>query len=327
MSDNIKTTVIIPNYNGKKYLQDCLTFLKRSAGTTFHTMVVDDASTDESCRMVREQFPKVELVELSENGGFARAVNEGIKRAKTEFVLLLNNDTIPEPEFVAQLEKEIQKSKRYFSVSAKMLSMKEPEIIDDCGDLYCLLGWALGIGKGQSSERYTRPREVFAACGGAAIYKRSVLQKLGLFDELHFAYLEDIDVGYRAQLYGYRNRYCPKAIVYHAGSASSGSRYNAFKVDLSSRNNVYLILKNMPPLQLLLNLPFLLAGFLIKTLFFIKKGFGGTYIKGLWKGIRLGLSEEGRKKRIRFSARRLPYYIYVQYRLIANTLALWDKIG
>ena len=323
----IKTTVIIPNYNGKKYLQDCLSFLKRSTGTVFHTMVVDDASTDESCRMVKEQFPKVELVELEENGGFARAVNEGIRRAKTEFVLLLNNDTIPEPEFVARLEQEIRKSKRWFSVSAKMLSMKEPEIIDDCGDLYCLFGWALGIGKGQSSERYTRSREVFAACAGAAIYRRAALLKLGLFDELHFAYLEDIDIGYRAQLYGYRNRYCPKAVVYHAGSASSGSRYNAFKVDLSSRNNVYLILKNMPPLQLLLNFPFLLAGFLIKTLFFIKKGFGGIYIRGLWKGIRLGLSEEGRKKRIRFSVRRLPYYIYVQYRLIANTLALWDKIG
>ena len=326
MPEEIKTTVVIPNYNGKKYLRDCLTFLMRCKGCAFHTIVVDDASTDESCRMVKENFPGVELVELPQNGGFAHAVNEGIRRAKTEFVLLLNNDTIPEPEFVTAMEKEIQKSGRYFSVSAKMLSMKEPEIIDDCGDQYCLLGWALGVGKGQSSQRYTRRSEVFAACGGAAIYRRNVLLKLGLFDELHFAYLEDIDLGYRAMLFGYRNRYCPDAIVYHAGSATSGSRYNAFKVDLSSRNNVYLIAKNMPFLQLLLNLPFLLAGFLIKTLFFLKKGFGGVYLKGLMKGIRLSASSEGRKHKVRFRPKRLWNYLYVQYRLVANTLALCSKI-
>lgn len=162
----------------------------------------------------------------------------------------------------------------YFSTSAKMLSMKEPEIIDDAGDFYCALGWAFARGKGMDSGRYTEPSKIFAACGGAAIYRRDVFAKIGYFDENHFAYLEDIDIGYRARIFGYQNGYCPEAIVYHAGSGASGSRYNAFKVDLSSRNSIYLIYKNMPLLQLILNLPFLLLGFLVKTLFFIKRDLG-----------------------------------------------------
>lgn len=119
----------------------------------------------------------------------------------------------------------------------------------------------------------------------AAIYRRKLFEKIGLFDEAHFAYLEDIDLGYRANIYGYKNVFAPKAEVLHAGSAVSGSRHNAFKVSLSSRNSIYLIYKNMPVLQVLLNLPFLLVGFLIKTLFFVKKGLGREYIKGLKKGL------------------------------------------
>ena len=102
---------------------------------------------------------------------------------------------------------------------------------------------------------------------------RHIVEQIGGFDELHFAYLEDVDIGYRAQIFGLKNVTEPAAVVYHAGSGSTGSRYNAFKVTHSSRNNIYLIYKNMPLLQLILNLPFLLAGFLMKQLFFMKKGF------------------------------------------------------
>ncbi|MCR5338495.1 MAG: glycosyltransferase family 2 protein [Lachnospiraceae bacterium] len=320
-----KTTVIIPNYNGKQYLQDCLTFLYRNKGTSFRVIVVDDASTDDSWRIVEQKFPKAALIRLQENGGFAHAVNVGIRAADTEYVLLLNNDTVTEPDFVLQMEKAISKNKRIFSASAKMLSMKEPEIIDGVGDEYCALGWAFARGKGESAERYSAARRVFSACGGAAIYRRNVLVRLGMFDENHFAYLEDVDVGYRALLHGFLNVTAPAAIVYHAGSGTSGSRHNAFKVDLSSRNSVYLIAKNMPLLQLILNLPFLLVGFFVKACFFTIKGLGGVYIRGLWKGIRLSLSEKGRSRKVRFSLKRLPSYIMVQLLLWKN-LALSTKI-
>nr|MBQ8253011.1 glycosyltransferase family 2 protein [Lachnospiraceae bacterium] len=316
----MKTTVVIPNYNGISYLQDCLTFLKRSKGTAFATIVVDNGSTDGSQKMVKERFPEVKLVELPENTGFSHAVNVGIKQAKTPYVLLLNNDTVVEHDFVAELEKAMDENPDYFSFSSKMLSMKQPDVIDDAGDYYCALGWAFAGGKGKPAERFTTQRDVFAACGGASIYRKEVFRSIGYFDVLHFAYLEDVDVGYRARLRGYKNGYCPKAVVYHAGSGFSGSRYNEFKVNLSSQNSVYLIAKNMPLLQLLINLPFLLAGFFIKTLFFVKKGFGTTYLKGLWKGVRLSLSREGRRKKLPFRMKYGLCYVKVQLELWYNLL-------
>lgn len=315
-----KTTVVIPNYNGIAYLKDCLTFLKRSKETTFDTIVVDNGSTDGSAAMVKERFPWVCLVELKENTGFSHAVNVGIKEAVTPYVLLLNNDTVVEHDFVAKLEKAMDEHSEYFSFSSKMLSMKQPEIIDDAGDYYCALGWAFARGKGKSSERFTAACDVFAACGGGAIYRREVFREIGYFDELHFAYLEDIDVGYRARLRGYKNGYCPQALVYHAGSGSSGSRYNEFKVNLSSQNSIYLIYKNMPLLQILLNLPFLLVGFLVKTLFFIRKGMGFVYVRGLWRGLCLSFSRKGREKKFPFRGKYISCYMKVQLELWYNLI-------
>ena len=120
------------------------------------------------------------------------------------------------------------------------------------------------------SDKYEEITEVFSACAGAAIYRKGIFEKIGMFDETHFAYLEDLDVGYRAKIYGYRNFYAPKSVVYHAGSASSGSRHNAFKVNLSSKNSVYVIYKNMPFVQLAINFPALAVGVAVKSRFFKK---------------------------------------------------------
>lgn len=316
----IKTTVVIPNYNGIKYLEDCLTFLNRSKETTFETIVVDNGSTDGSLRLIKERFPWVKLIALEENTGFSHAVNVGIRESKTPYVLLLNNDTIVEHDFVMRLEQAMDENPGYFSFSSKMLSMHEPEVIDDAGDYYCALGWAFARGKGKSAQRFTGKSDVFAACAGAAIYRREVFREIGYFDTQHFAYLEDIDVGYRARLRGYKNGYCPDAVVYHAGSGSSGSRYNEFKVNLSSRNSIYLIAKNMPLLQILINFPFFLAGFAVKILFFIKKGFGFVYIRGLWRGFCLSFSREGRKHKFPFKLKYFSHYIRIQLELWYNVL-------
>ena len=121
-------------------------------------------------------------------------------------------------------------------------------------------------------------------------------------------------MGYRARIYGYKNRYLPEAVVYHAGSGTTGSRYNEFKVRHSSRNNVYMIYKNMPMAQILLNLPFLAAGFLVKYLFFLKKGYGTLYAKGLAEGITM--AREGKK--VPFQARNLKNYAKIQIELWVN---------
>ena len=301
--EGCRSTIIIPNYNGMAYLENCLASLR---GEPARVIVVDNGSTDGSRELVQEKFPKVRLISLDRNYGFCRAVNRGMEASETTYVILLNNDTEAQPGFVKALEKAMDGDERVFSGAARMVRMDAPSRIDDAGDYYCALGWAFAAGRDKPAENYDAPREIFSACGGACIYRRRILQKIGMLDENHFAYLEDVDLGYRARLYGFRNLYVPGAVVRHAGSASSGSRYNAFKAELTARNSVYLAYKNMPPGQMLLNLPFLLAGFLIKQLFFLKKGLGKSWWKGLVKGIGLCRSPEGKKRRVRFDSERLP---------------------
>mgnify|MGYP000050903429 FL=1 len=187
--------------------------------------------------------------------------------------------------------------------------------MDDAGDMYSVVGWAFQRGTGQPVERYTKSCRVFSACAGAAIYRREVFKKIGLFDEMHFAYLEDIDVGYRARIEGYYNEYCPKALVYHIGSATSGSRYNEFKVRLAARNSIYLNYKNMPAVQLVLNFLPLLAGTFVKYLFFVKRGFGKVYLEGL----REGLHTFQKCRKVKFKKKNLVNYIIIEGELIRNT--------
>lgn len=312
----MKSTIIIPNYNGIRYIESCLTSLETEPA---HVIVADNASTDGSYELIREKFPEVETVRFKNNTGFCKAVNTGIKMADTEYVIFLNNDTVVVPGFVKELEKVLDKDCNIFSASAKMISMHDKDIIDDAGDLYCALGWAFAIGKGRPEKDYKKGYPIFASCGGAAAYRKSVLDEIGLLDENHFAYLEDIDLGYRAQIYGYQNVFAPKARVYHAGSASSGSRYNKFKADLTAKNSIYIIYKNMPTPQIILNLPFFLIGFGIKTLFFIQKGLGAVYINGLIKGIRLSMSDEGRRNKVPYQRKNLKSYCRIQ-------LLLWKNI-
>lgn len=313
----MKSTIIIPNYNGIKYIENCLNSLKNEPA---HIIVADNASADGSYELVKEKFPEVRLLRFKNNTGFCKAVNEGIELSDTEYVILLNNDTVAEPGFVKELEKVMDKDENLFSASSKIISMHDRDKIDDAGDLYCALGWAYAIGRDKPEKNYRKGYYIFAACGCAAIYRRSILDKIGVFDENHFAYLEDIDLGYRAQIYGYRSVFAPKSLVYHAGSASSGSRYNEFKTDLTAKNSVYIIYKNMPFVQIALNFPLLLAGFGIKTLFFIHKKMGMVYLRGLLKGFRLSMSAEGRKNKVRYKNANFSSYCRIQLLLWKNTV-------
>lgn len=315
MRADSRVSVVIPNYNGIAFVESCLKALLRDAPGA-EILLVDNGSSDGSRELVRKQFPEVKVLALEKNYGFCRAANEGMKKASSPYVILLNNDTEVLPGFTDALVSALQLEPRAFSAGAKMIQLHHQEKIDDAGNFYCALGWAFARGKDKSVEYYEKPDEIFAACGGAVIYRKALLEQIGYLDEAHFAYLEDIDLGWRAKIAGYKNIYEPKAKVLHVGSGTSGSRYNDFKVSLSSRNSVYLAYKNMPVLQLLLNLPFLLAGFGIKYLFFVKKGLGKTYRKGLKKGI----SMCQREKKVKFCWKNLPSYGKIQ-------IELWVNIG
>ncbi|MGN0376594.1 MAG: glycosyltransferase family 2 protein [Suilimivivens sp.] len=315
----ISTTVVIPNYNGMRYIGDCLDSVLAGSSVP-EVVVVDNGSTDGSCEFIREKYPRIRLLALEENTGFSHAVNVGIEEADTKYVFLLNNDTVLDKKCVEELERAMENADGCFSVGAKMINMRFPEKIDDAGDFYCALGWAYARGKDREASKYGKSGRIFSACAGAALYRKELFETVGLFDEAHFAYLEDIDIGYRANISGYRNEFAPKAIVYHAGSGVSGSRHNPFKVDLTARNSIYLIYKNMPVLQVILNLPFLLAGYLVKFLFFSKKGMGKVYLKGIGKGFRLSFSKEGKERKIRFQIKNFPHYLWIQWQLWINTV-------
>ncbi len=323
----MKTTIIIPNYNGLGYLKACIESLLADP-VQAPVLVVDNGSTDGSVAYLKEltaSHPLIEALYLDHNTGFAPAVNAGIRASITEYVLLLNNDTEVAPGFVSALEDVMDRHSDAFSVSARMMQYQDKNRIDDAGDYYTLLGYARARGKGKVYKEnglYAKEKRIFSSCAGAAIYRRSFLEETGLFDEAHFAYLEDLDLGYRGILYGYHNYYAPKAVVYHVGSASSGSKHNAFKVRLSARNNLYLTCKNEPLLQWIVNAPFLLMGCLIKGLFFSLKGLGKDYVKGLGDGIRLALSEEGRAKHVSFRFARFFRYILIEFELILNVFRM-----
>lgn len=312
------TSVVIPNYNGIRYLKNCLLSLQKCEGEDFEVIVVDNGSTDGSDLLPDSLKLNVRLIKLNENTGFAHAVNVGIGEAKGEYVILLNNDTEVESGFVRKLTEALKKNRKAFSASAMMVDMNNREVLDGAGDYYCALGWAFAYGKGKKTEECDKGRKIFSSCAGACIYDKAKLEITGLFDELHFAYLEDVDLGYRARIAGFDNIYEPAAVVYHAGSGFSGSRYNEFKIKLSSRNSVYLILKNMPILQLIINLPFIVFGYLIKTLFFVLKGYGKVYLKGLLDGFKLYFSKEGHKNKVRFKLSNLKNYFIIEIELLVN---------
>lgn len=317
-----QVTVIIPNFKGADCIRPCLDSLRKQDYMDYYLIVVDNHSDDGSDDIVEREYPEAKLIRLSDNFGFSRAVNEGIKASKTPYVLLLNNDTTADKAFVRKMVEAISADEGIFSVSAKMLQMDAPDRIDGAGDLYSAWGWAFARGKGKKSSRYTKKCDVFASCGGAAIYRRKILDEIGWFDEFHFAYLEDVDIGYRARIMGYRNVYEPEAVVWHKGSGTTGSRYNDFKVRISARNNMYVVMKNMPSLQILLNLPFLLVGFGVKAFFFICKGYGRPYLSGIKRGYLLCR----KSRKYPYSSRNFRNYVRIQLELWYNAIRRFTDI-
>ena len=314
-----KVTVIIPNYNGLKFMEPCFAALERQNYRDFDILVVDNGSEDGSAQWLRER--EIPTLFMGENTGFSGAVNAGIRAVSTPYVILLNNDTEPFPDYVGELVRCMDRFPYVFSASSKMIQLYRKDLMDDAGDMYSILGWASQGGVGQPAAGYRKARQVFAACAGAAIYRREVFEEIGYFDESHFAYLEDIDVGYRAKIYGYRNIYCPTAKVYHVGSGTSGSKYNSFKVRLAARNNLYLNYKNMPLPQLAVNSLPIALGMAVKYGFFKKLGFGADYLDG----VKEGLATLKNCRRVPYRREHLKNYLQIEGELIWGTLLyVWE---
>lgn len=321
-------SVIIPNYNGEKYIANCLDSILSQSSFELEKMeiiVIDDCSNDSSVSIINE-YKNVTLLENPVNSGFDKSVNQGILASSGKYCLLLNNDVVVDPEFIKYLYVHIDENPNVFSVSSKMIRFHERDKLDDAGDFYNILGWGYKRGDGKSLNSYDKPTTIFSTCAGAGIYRRAVIDEIGLFDEDFFAYMEDVDISYRGLIYGYKNRYEPKAICYHIGSATTaeGQKYSPFKVQISARNNIYVAYKNMPILQLIINSPFLIVGFLIKYLLFFKRGYGKDYTTG----IKEGLKSLGKIEKIPFRFKNLGHYFFIEIQLIINVFRfIANKLG
>ena len=318
----MKVSVITPNYNGAEFLDNYFKSLEMDSEYIGEVIIVDNGSCDFSLDYIKNNsfsFPVV-VIENGKNLGFAPAVNQGIEKSGYDYIFSLNNDTeLKEGSIKAMLD--LIQDNDVFSVQAKMLQARNRQLVDDAGDEYNLLGWTKKIGENQNSDKYVEVNEIFSSCAGAALYKKSVFDEIGLFDDEFFAYMEDVDLAIRSHIYGYRNLLCPDAVVYHIGSATSGSRYNEFKVRIAARNNVWTVYKNLPIPLKIVNFIFLFLGFTIKYIFFLKKGFGSTYLEGIMEG----LSAKSKLEKVKFKKSNLKNYFKLEYKLIINTFKFLRK--
>jgi GT2 family glycosyltransferase len=254
-----RVSVVIPNCNGAAWLPGCLDGLNGQEFRDFEVIVVDNGSTDDSLEVARERRPDVRLTSNRLNLGFARAVNIGIRAARGEYVALLNNDTVARPPWLGALVAALDESgPDVGAVASKMLRMDDPDVVDDAGDALSWTGAAQKMGHGRPAAEFATRREVFAPSGGASLYRRSFLERMGGFDEHFFAYLEDVDLGLRGRLCGYRFVFEPAAEVLHKGYGSSIPRH--VYVRLVTQNRLLLFGKSLPLSLLLRNLPKLING-------------------------------------------------------------------
>jgi len=273
-------SVIIPNWNGETFLSVCLGSLAQQRYKDFEVVLVDNASTDGSLALVEKEFPWVKVIPLSENRGFVAAVNEGIRRSHGQYIALLNNDTEADPAWLAELTAALEARPDIGFCASKMLFYDRRDRVNSAGLFLRVDGVGRDIGYGQPDEpEFATMREIFGASGGAAIYRRAMLDDIGLFDEDLAAYAEDLDLSFRAQLRGYRCLYVPTAVVYHRGGATY-QRESPAVVYYGSRNMLTVILKNMPTTLLHRYWPRMLAAQVYQAVYFTLRGHGWAAMRG-----------------------------------------------
>jgi GT2 family glycosyltransferase len=241
-----RVAVVIPSWNGRELLAGVLPTLAAQSYRDARTLVVDNGSNDGTVDWLAREWPDVEVLALERNIGFAPAVNRGVGASDEEYVALLNNDMELDPGWLEALVRALDSDPQAGAATPKQRSAHDRERLDGAGDALARTGGATRRGAGEPDRgQYDRGERVFSASAGAALYRRAALDAVGPFDESFFAYLEDVDWGFRAQLAGRPARYVPEALVYHLGGATSRRTPDRERY-LVARNHVAFVLKNFP---------------------------------------------------------------------------------
>lgn len=298
MSGN-SVTVIVVNWHSAHLLGVLLDSL---AAQTVHParVVVVNNGDSEALPLDRYISGPIEIVEMGRNAGFAAANNyAAISKADTEWIALLNPDTITEPDW---LEKIMQAAREHPGVAAfgsKQLMDPDRTRIDGLGDIYHVSGAAWRDGYGQiDTPGRQETVEIFSPCGAAALYRRDAFIDAGGFDEDYFCYFEDVDLGFRLRLLGHRCLLVPDARVYHLGSATSGGKHSDFAVYHGHRNLIWTYVKNMPAFMLWLYLPQHLLFNVASLLLCAGRGQGGVIARALWDALRSLPSMLGKRRKL-----------------------------
>lgn len=308
-------SVVVPNWNGRRWLAGCLGALARQELAPAEVVVIDNGSTDGSLRYLRDEHPEVRVIALGRNTGFAHAANRGLDAARGELVALVNTDVVLAPDWLRRAARALQTHPDAASVACKMLSLDRPEVVYDAGDVLRRDGVCEQRGRfGLDDGRWEEAGEVFGACAGAALYRRQAVLAVGGFDERYFAYLEDVDLALRLRLAGWGCRYEP-AVALHAGEGSShrlpgGHHY------LVERNTLLLVAKAFPVRWLPL-VAYRQASWLRHA---ARQRRLGAHLRGAAAGIVLAARAGGDRRRLRASAR-VPIEVVVPSRPVRGPRA------
>jgi GT2 family glycosyltransferase len=295
----MSVTVIILNWNSEDHLEQCLRCLAEQTLPPAHVLVINNGPGNERLdRMVRS-WPELDMAveHLGANHGFAAANNLGARLARDQWIALLNADAFPEPDWLANLLEAGRQNPDYSFFSSRQIQARNPEWLDGAGDAYHISGLAWRHGYNHPSARFGHElREVFSACGAAALIAREEFLAVGGFDEEYFSYFEDVDLGFRLRLRGAKCLYVPGAVVRHVGSGSTGQRSD-FSVYHGYRNMIWTFFKDMPSPLIWIFLPLHLSAILFFALYLTLRGQG----QAIWKAILdalVGLPRMIRKRKL-----------------------------
>ena len=291
-----RVTVIVVNWNGGIYLRECISKLLQQTLSPSRILVLDNGSTDGSADGLNFA-PQVTVRLLGENLGFARANNLALTDCDTEFVALLNPDAFPEACWLEKLVDAARTSPDVAAFGSRQMSHDSPGTLDGIGDVYHFSGliWRDGYGRLYSAADNVGA-EIFSPCAGAALYRRSALVEVGAFDEDYFCYVEDVDLGFRLRLAGYKSMYVPDSVVHHVGSASTGGKHSDFAVYHGHRNLVWAFIKNMPGALFWILLPLHIMLNAVTLVHFCIRGQGGIVLRAKWDAIK-GVPRVWRRRR------------------------------
>jgi GT2 family glycosyltransferase len=253
-------SVIIVNWNGKKYLKECCSSLRSQNYPNIEIIIVDNGSIDGSVNYVRKHYPNIKIIKNNKNLGYAGGNNVGYNAAKGEYILFLNNDTKVTKSFLTNLVKVLESSDRIGVVQSKILLMDMPERIDSIGSFLTPTGFLYHFGvQKKDVSKYNVQMPIYSAKGACALFRRDVLKKVEvdetIFDERFFCYFEETDLAHRIWLAGYKILYVPSSVIFHKLGATSVSLDNEFVQFHSFKNRISSYLKNFGASQLILILP------------------------------------------------------------------------